>query len=120
MAQCVVHGFEDVQVDEHHGGGRPDGTGRGDRVLGPVLELLPVQEASARVVGGQAPQLVLKLALAGHVPESEHQATHAPALPVAGPVGRRLGGVLARAGKPGRIIPWRWPAHIQNVKRSGA
>ena len=76
MAVRVVHVFKAVQVDEDDGCDRAGALGRGDRALRTGLELLFLQQAGTRVVDGQAPQLFFPLALAGHVPQSEHEAAY--------------------------------------------
>ena len=76
VAHRVVHDLEVVQVHEQHAGGRAVRPGRGDLLRDPVLEEQPVGQPGQRVVKGLVLQLLLELALLGHVPQGEHQAGH--------------------------------------------
>ncbi len=76
VAHRVVHDLEVVQVHEQHAGGRAVAPGRGELLRDPVLEQQPVGQPGQRVVEGLVLQLLLELALLGHVPHGEHQAGH--------------------------------------------
>ena len=76
VAHRVVGDLEIVQIHEQHAGRRPVTPSPGERVGGTVLEQQPVGQPGQRVVKSPVLQLILQLALLGHVPHRQDQAAH--------------------------------------------